>query len=242
MNDQDKRIPPYLPFKTFISSLDVFAHGVPPRLDRSIWRNQAGLMQGLILNAYRFFGLVEEEHQDAASEYLTDMARDPGRRQTVLRDLLMAQYWELLEENDLTKISMKMLEEAFEKYYAVSGATKEKAISFFLKAAQFADMPLSPFLMTKLRNVGARKKRGSKPRPEDESAPSETPRIFESPVAAAESVHSVELQSGGTLTVSITANPFKMPAEDRAFVFGLIDRLQEYEAQHGNEVEEEEGN
>src|SRR5215831_6141036 len=55
-----KKTAPYLPFKTFMNSLDTFSQGVPGTLDRTIWKSQAGLMQGLIMNTYRFFGLVDE--------------------------------------------------------------------------------------------------------------------------------------------------------------------------------------
>jgi len=39
----------------------------------------------------------------------------------------------------------------------------------------------------------------------------------------------VTLRSGGTVTASASINLFKLPAEDREFVFGLIDEIHEYE-------------
>jgi hypothetical protein len=44
---------PYLPFKTFLSSLEPFSQGIPPKIDRTLW-NQSGFVQGLIMNAYRW--------------------------------------------------------------------------------------------------------------------------------------------------------------------------------------------
>jgi hypothetical protein len=41
----------------------------------------------------------------------------------------------------------------------------------------------------------------------------------------------VDLKSGGTLTVSASTSFFKMSAEDRTFVFGIIDQLQHYDAE-----------
>jgi len=35
----------------------------------------------------------------------------------------------------------KVLEDMFVECYAVTGATKQKAITFFLKAARFSDIP-----------------------------------------------------------------------------------------------------
>ena len=57
--------------------------------------------------------------------------------------------------------------------------------------------------------------------------------------------HKVDLVSGGTLTIAITANPFAMASEDREFVFSIIDKLQHYQKEHadlipvGDEEEEE---
>ena len=41
---------------------------------------------------------------------------------------------------------------------------------------------------------------------------------------------SVSLVSGGTLTLSATLDLFSLNSEDRKFVFGLIDMLEEYAA------------
>ena len=40
----------------------------------------------------------------------------------------------------------------------------------------------------------------------------------------------VTLRSGGTVRVLLDYNPFKLTAEDRDFVFGLIGMIQNYEA------------
>ena len=233
-----KRVAPYLPFATFLGSFDVFSQGVPPKLDRSLWRSQSGLMQGQIMNAYRFLYLVDDD--DAATEYLSKMAIAPEQRPETMRELIEAQYADVLSDHDVTKMTLKMLEESFEKNFSASGATKQKAITFFLKAAKFSDMPLSSFLQSQLRNTSARKKRGPKPR---EPNGDDTPRPANpapNPAPSGAISHSVRLVSGGTLTVTITANPFSMPTDDRTFVFTMIDKVQEYEKQHPVEQEEEE--
>lgn len=236
MIEPTKRVAPYLPFKTFISSLDALTHGVPPKVDRMLWRSQSGVTQGLIMNAYRFFGLVEDD--DSSNEYLEKMVK-PDQRAETLRFLIETQYEPVLAKHDLTKMTLKMLEDEFERNFSVSGGTKQKAITFFLKAAKFADMPLSPYLTAQLRTT--RKKRGPRPRGQENGGAGEPPLTTtpSSPSSAA-ITHKVELVSGGTLTVSITANPFKMPQQDRDFVFSLIDKLQQYETEHPPQEEEEE--
>ena len=97
-------------------------------------------------------------------------------------------------------------------------------------------------LLAQIRNTGNRKRRAkgkdSAATGEKGNGNSDTPRVNAISSATA-TTHRVELASGGTLTVSITANPFKMPQTDRDFVFSLIDMLQKYEVEHSlNEIEE----
>jgi hypothetical protein len=226
-----KRVPPYLPFKTFLSSLDALSHGVPPKIDRMLWRSQSGVTQGLIMNAYRFLGIVEDD--DGANEYLERLVKSDTRSQE-MKTTIEAQYDSILSKHDLTKMTLKMLEDEFEKNFAVTGGTKQKAITFFLKAAKFADMPLSPYLVSLLR--ATRKKRGPRQRGQQENGITEHTQVASIPahIHEAASTHSVRLISGGTLTVSITANPFKMPQEDRQFVFSIVDQLQKYENDHSD--------
>lgn len=228
-----KRVAPYLPFATFLGSLDVLAQGVPPKLDRTLW-SQSGLVQGQIMNAYRFFGLVDDD--DASTEYLIKMAKYADQRPGVLKQLIENQYSDVLDQHDLTKMTLKMLEDEFEKNFAVTGTTKQKSVTFFLKAAKFADMPLSSFLQAQLRNTSARKKRGPKQRDQQNGQPSALTEVEIVPNAIPTGAisHSVKLASGGKLTVIITVNPFAMPADDRTFVFSMIDMVQSYEKQHSD--------
>jgi len=226
--EPSKPMAPYLPFLTFLSSFDALSQGVPPRLDRTLWRNQSGLVQGQIMNAYRFFGLVDTENGDAATEELNNMAKHPEKRAETLQGLLETCYSPVIEGQDLTKMTMKMLDEAFEKSYSVSGATKQKAITFFLKAAKFSELPLSPYLQSQLRNVGARKKRATKNGGQVSNGSGD---FVVSSVSGPDvgTSKTVALQSGGTLTLTLSVNVFELQGTDREFVFGMIDKLQQYE-------------
>ena len=236
MNDEKKiearkKTAPYLPFKTFINSLDTFSHGLPNILDRTIWRSQAGVTQGLIMNTYRFLGLVGE--YDNPTDALDTMVRHTEQRPAILRGLMEATYLDQFG-HDLTAMTPKVLEDLFVDCYAVTGATKQKAITFFLKAARFADIPLSPFLLTQIRNTSTRRRRAkgkesSVPLTRENGGSGENNPASLTPT---DITHKIDLVSGGTLTVSISANPFKMPAQDRDFVFSLIDKLQQYETDH----------
>jgi hypothetical protein len=178
------------------------------------------------MNSYRFFGLVDEEQGDAPTQELENMAKHPEQRSDILRALVEAQYAEALEAHDITKMTMKMLEECFEKSFSVTGATKQKAIAFFLKAAKFSDMPLSPYLQSQIRNVGARKKRAPKNGTVEGTASEMAPPAVAQPQGTS---RTVELRSGGNLTLTLSVKVFDLQRGDREFVFEMIDKLQEYE-------------
>ena len=237
--DARKKTPPYLPFRTFLSSLDVFSQGLPDVLDRTIWRSQAGVTQGLIMNAYRFFGLVDE--YDSPTDALSAVVRQTEGRPQIFRGLIEATYGREFG-HDFSTTTPRLLEDQFVESYAVTGATKQKAITFFLKAAQFSSITLSPFLLNQIRNTSTRKR---KARAKESPVTKENGIVngsMNTPLNNA-TTHKITLASGGTLTVAITANPFKMPQKDREFVFSLIDKLQDYENAHSSEdTEDEEDN
>lgn len=230
MADETKQAAaPYLPFKTFLSSLEAFsAHGVPPLVDRSIWRTQPGGMQGLIMGALRFFDLIDSDNRP--TERLEKLVSTPAdKRAHAVRALLEHGYSDLISQ-DLTKMTVKMLDDAIEKY-GVSGETKKKAITFFLQAAKHSDLPLSSFLQTQIRATpGTRRKRLTNGRSK-ENGEEQSSGFPDLPSLAHGSTKTIQLHNGGTLTLTVSVDVFTMSSDDRNFVFGLIDRLREYESQ-----------
>ncbi|MGD0469132.1 MAG: hypothetical protein ABSA54_12215 [Terriglobales bacterium] len=224
---------PYLPFKTFLSSLDPFTQGVPPKIDRSLW-NQSGFVQGLIMNAYRFFHLVDVNSKPSPEFQRLVKSKDQARKEEI-KKLLAIGYPEVMT-HDLATMTPKMLDEQIERYN-VSGDTKKKAATFFLQAAKFAEIPLSNFLTEKIRNTSGTKRRRRAEGETDSRIP-KPPSINSS----SGSSRSVTLADGGTITLAISVDVFSLGKEDREFVFGLIDQLQTYEADHSSDDgEQDEG-
>jgi hypothetical protein len=160
------------------------------------------------------------------------MVRHTEQRPAIMRGLIESTYGHEMGL-EFTTTTPKVLEDMFQDSYAVTGATKQKAITFFLKAARFANIPLSPFLMAQIKNssIRRRKSRGkSAPLAAGETNGATLRPIM--PSSAGAETHSIRLVSGGTVTISISFNPFKMPVEDRTFVFSLIDKIQDYEKDH----------
>lgn len=227
---------PYLPFRTFLSSIEALEQGVPKIIDRTIWRSQSGIVQSQILMALRFFGLVDDE--DRPTELLHELAAKKENRAEHFVRLLNFSYTALLA-HDLTKMTPKMVEDEMERYN-VTGDTKRKAVTFFLRMAKFAGMPMHPLLSSQVRNTGPRRKRGSKRNLE--STIVVAPNSADSGILSRKT-KSVDLRSGnGVVALTLSYDPFSLSKEDRKFVFELIDKLQEYEDGNGSgDDTEEEG-
>jgi hypothetical protein len=224
---------PYLAFLTFLGAIEALEHGIPKKLDRTMWPTQSGLVQGQILMAFRFFDLVDD--QDRPTDLLRGLVEDKDNRTGVLTTILNSSYTALID-HDLTKMTPKMLEDEMERYN-VTGDTKRKAVTFFLRAAKYVGMPMHPLLSSMVRNSGPRKRRTKR-------------LIVSEPAASADlavdntrtqgSTKTVRLSNGGTVTLTISSDPFTLPSEDRKFVFDLVDTLQGYATAHPISEDEEE--
>ena len=227
----------YLSFKTFLGAIEALEHGIPKQIDRTIWRSQSGVIQSQIMMALRFVGFVDEN--DAPTPALHRFVENKERRPEMMASLLRHSYRDIIDR-DLTKMSPKMLSDAMEQYN-VSGDTKRSAVRFFLRAAQFADLPMHPLLSGQMRNSpGNRKKRApaNKRSVDSYSQFVVTPNSTESGVTA-RNTRSIQLSSGGTVTLSLSYDPFALSAEDRQFVFELVDKLKAYAEAHPPSQEEE---
>jgi len=219
---KNKLTPPYLPYRTFLSSLGKFAEGIPPRIDRGIWKNQTGSIQSLIMGAYRFFGLIDE--QSKPTVILHDLVADREKPSQVIRAILEDKYAAVIKHN-LSTMTEALINEYFEDVFGVEGDTKRKCITFFLQAAKAVGMPLSKFLQSqvRVRTSGSRRQRRR------DEIDMDIGEIGEEEPQQAGEAKTVELRSGGTLTLTASIKFFDIASEDRTFVFELIDKLREYE-------------
>ena len=214
----------YLPFKTFISSVEALEQGLPKKLDRTIWRSQSGIIQSQIMMALRFFNLLNE--QDEPTPALHRLVEGREKRKEHIASLLQYAYKSIID-HDLTKMTPRMLEEAMNQYN-VSGDTRRKAIGFFLRAAKFAEIPMHPLLLGQIRDTGngTRKKRPKVAKPGE--VPITSPPFSESSSTPGPTRKTIPLTSGGSITLEIAANPFLMSGTDRTFVFeALVENLGE---------------
>lgn len=231
MAEEDPKVVPaaYLPFKTFISSIDALQQGIPRKLDRTIWR-QAGIVQGQIMMAFRFFKLINES--DEPTPALHQLVNHPSTRPQQIAALVQQAYSDVLA-HDLTKMTPKMLDEAMSKYN-VQGDTKRKAMAFFIRAAKYAEMPMLPLLAAQTRNSnGVRRKR--KP-----IVVEPVPVGPRSQSAGNTIIKTVLLPSGAKISLHIDAQWLDLSPAERDYVFGLVDFLQNHPSLIGDGGDEEE--
>lgn len=221
---RDERTPPYLPFRSFITALDQLAQAVPNLITKDVFPSHSGLLQGQVIGALKFFDLVDQNGVPKG-EGLERLAteKEISQRRTNLRVLLKSSYADIIKL-DLPKVTPSQLDAAFSKY-GVSGDTKKKAKTFFLKAAKFAELNLSPLLMRKGRApLSSRKRRAAV-----QSIPSGlTDYVTMQDNGARSMSKKIELKSGVTLTVIATGNLLDLDGADRELVFGIMDQIKSH--------------
>lgn len=132
---------PYLPFATFQTSLSALEQGVPRKIDKGLWRSQAGGTQTQIMNTLRFLGGVDAN--GVTQRRLDDLIAAQGdERKRIFREMLAASYpavIELVPQN----ASLKALEDAITAL-GLTGDTMRKGVTFFIRAAEWSELPISP--------------------------------------------------------------------------------------------------
>lgn len=230
MEEQQKRSAAYISWQTFKNSLDRLRDaGMPNRIDKSVFVGLSGGTQIQLVAAMKFLGLIDEQG-DPSPGFRELVEKDELERKEPLRRVFEAAYPKLFDL-DLTKCSPDQLNEAMTAEYGVRGSTRQKAVRFFLTGAEDLGIAVSPFLVkagkaTVRSNGASRRTRKKKATAKQQST-----------AKVGGTSRTVPLASGGELTLSATADFFSLSAEDRRFVFELIDKLDGYE--QANTTEEE---
>lgn len=145
--------PPYIPWRTFLNLLDQMKEGVPSRLDSSWLSKQAGGMHQPIQSAFRFFNLTGPDNRPLPG--LEDVAKADDRRDVVAALIRERYPWAFDLGENATHLE---LQEAF-RGHGLTGSTQVKGIRFFLAAAGFAGIKVSPHF--KLPREGGSQRAGA---------------------------------------------------------------------------------
>lgn len=222
-----KSSPPYVPFKTFISALDTLQHGMPNQIDRSVFPSLAGVTQSQLLSAFRFFGLITPEGKPTTD--LIKLVEDKDNRPAQIKKLLERGYPNVFALG-LANASPNSLDAELRKS-GLTGDTHDKAKSFFLQAAKHSGVQLSPYLL-KVTRTSAPRKRRSNNKVVDPAVGAVTPIV-----QGAETGNSrrFTLPGGTVITFGASTDAFHMNSADRKIVFGLLEELEKYPSEEGDE-------
>lgn len=218
---KDQRIPPYLPFSSFLTGLDQLAQAMPNIIRKDVFPSHSGLLQGQLVGALKFFDLVDD-NGTPKGDRLERLAseREIHQRRASLSLLLKSSYAHVIKL-DLLKVTPSQLDAAFADY-GITGDTKKKAKTFFLQAAKFAELNLSPLLMRRGRAPLGKKRKAAVQLPASEP---------QNPTAnnhVPSTSRSIQLKSGITLTVTASGNLLELDGTDRELVYGIMDQIKSY--------------
>ena len=134
--------PPYTSFMTLMNTIERMADegGVPSRVDRSYLSNMPGSVRATFITSLKAMGLIGDDLRPS-SKLVELVEADGDGRKTTMLDMVHERYPEPLSLGKMA--TQSQLEEVF-RGYGVSGSTLRKAIGFFLHAARYAGVPLSP--------------------------------------------------------------------------------------------------
>ena len=160
MTDEQGRefSPPYnIPWATFLNTVERAANDLPNVIDRSYLESQAGSIQTYIIAALKGFDLIDENLRPTG---LKRFAEQPDGRPALVAEMLERHYGPMLKLGQ-TKATSGELDKSFGEHFPrVTGESRKKAIRFFLAAANYAEVQISP--LWKVPKAGPSTRRGSR--------------------------------------------------------------------------------
>ncbi len=157
-----KRLPPYVSYRTFYNFIDRLQEGIPSRIDRSYWSERLSGSNGTqLMSAIRFLGLIDTDGTPT-SRCRQLVSAEGAQRTEVLKQITSEAYAFLLQGTlDSQTATYSQLEEVFHNAFELTDSVRRKCIKFFVALASDAGIPLSPFIMKRVRSV--RSGTGTKP-------------------------------------------------------------------------------
>lgn len=148
-----KALPPYVSYRTFHNFMEGLQQGIPARIDRSYWGDRWSGSTGIqLMAALRFLGLTD--NNGVPTPRLRQLAlAQSAQKADLLRQITYEAFGPVLQQGmfDLKEATYAQLEEAFHGTYQLTGDVTRKCIKFFLLLAGDANIPLSSFVVKRLR-------------------------------------------------------------------------------------------
>lgn len=221
------RVPPYVSFGTLLGQIEKMeSSGIPAKVDRSFLAGLSPAYQSQVLNALEYLALADDD--GTSMPRLHDLVSRPGDRPGIMRNLLLRFYPSqvALASSNATH---GQLEDEFRKH-GLSGDTLRKATMFFLHAAAYSGLPVSPHFRSgrgpsgTTRSTPARPPVARRKSVNVERKPSLTTPLTDA-LHANPHAKTVTLTGGGRVTLSVNVDIFSLSPADREFVLDLVDRV-----------------
>jgi hypothetical protein len=230
-----KVTPPLGAYRTFENFLDGLRQKDvhPPQIDRSVMVGKSGTDMAFLTATLRFFDLIEHPTGKVTTGLQRLLSAGTDDRTAVIGELIVSKYPNqvaLAAQNGTKDQLLKSLQADF----AVSGDSCRKAMTFLLHMMKAGGVKASPFFpevragtVGKRSGSGNGKKKRSTSVVADSAATTQTPP----PGDSGSDRHTVELRSGGSLTLEVSVSLFGLSRQDRDFVLHLIDKLRDYDGE-----------
>jgi hypothetical protein len=222
---QDKDTPPYLSGTTFYNFVEAHRRTQPTRIDRSIMSNVSGGDQPRILQALRFFGLIDDDGIPSNAFVEIEKLEGTGL-QAAWQKLLRTAYPYLFSSFRLEKATQSQLEEKFREQ-GIKGDTVRKAVTFFVTLGKLSGLELSPYF----KAVRGRGPRPSRPRRTSSTSGRVSRAVQElvqrpsEPENGSYIAATVDLNGGVVAELRVSGNAFALSPQDRTALFGWIDSM-----------------
>lgn len=137
--------PPYGSFVTLNHLFDRMAEegGIPARIDRSYLSNLPNSVIATTTQALKELDLTDDQLHPRP--ILVEIVENPDQRKSLLAGIIREKYATQLALGP--RATTAQLETVFREQGG-SGSTVRKAIAFFLAAARYAEVPISPYFKT----------------------------------------------------------------------------------------------
>lgn len=151
-----KRLPPYVSYRTFRNFIDGLQRGIPARIDRSYWGdNLSGSTGTQLVAALRFLGLVDKDSLPTNRLKTLVYARG-NQRSEYLKQIASESFSFVLQSSfDCQTATYDQLDEVFKNTHQLTGDVIRKCIKFFIGLANDAAIPLSPYILKRSRTIHA---------------------------------------------------------------------------------------
>lgn len=154
---------PYTAFQTIKTTAKYMKeHGVPDRLDRSVFPTFSGAVIGQLITALKFLDAIDADGRPKPALKALVHAYETDAWATTLAEVIKKAYVRLFDLN-LETASPQQFTERFRKEYPAAEDVSRKSITFFLNAAREGQIKVSPYIMrNKKPRSGPTKRRAPK--------------------------------------------------------------------------------